>query len=152
MAGRYPAPRRLARAIGRAPRAGSIDTRQLLDPVMNIRLGTRYLRQTLDKFGGVAEYALAAYNAGDSRVTDWQAAGPYHGIDEFVESIPFSETRDYVQAIVRNQDIYRGIDQFAVNGQGTPAPQRAEAGTGASGILPVSDTKKSSVVRPALSH
>ena len=59
---------------------------------MNIRLGTRYLRQMLDRFGGVQEYALAAYNAGDSRVADWQAAGPYSGIDEFVESIPF--TRD----------------------------------------------------------
>ena len=57
---------------------------------MNIRLGTRYLRQMLDRFGGVQEYALAAYNAGDSRVADWQAAGPYSGIDEFVESIPFT--------------------------------------------------------------
>ncbi len=57
---------------------------------MNIRLGTRYLRQMLDRFGGVQEYALAAYNAGDNRVADWQAAGPYSGIDEFVESIPFT--------------------------------------------------------------
>ncbi len=68
-------------------------TFQLLDPETNIRLGTRYLRQTLDKFGGVPEYALAAYNAGESRVEDWQAAGPYTGIDEFVESIPFTDSR-----------------------------------------------------------
>jgi soluble lytic murein transglycosylase len=92
---------------------GSIETRQLLDPLLNIRLGTRYLRETMEKFGRVPEYALAAYNAGDNRVADWQAAGPYHGVDEFVESIPFSETRDYVQAILRNQDIYRGIDEYA---------------------------------------
>ena len=92
---------------------GSIETRQLLDPILNIRLGTRYLRETMEKFGRVPEYALAAYNAGDNRVADWQAAGPYHGVDEFVESIPFSETRDYVQAILRNQDIYRGIDEYA---------------------------------------
>jgi soluble lytic murein transglycosylase len=92
-------------------------------------LGTRYLRQTLDKFGGVEEYALAAYNAGDNRVSDWQAAGPYHGIDEFVESIPFTETREYVQAIMRNQDIYRGIDQYAGSAQAT---QRADAGASAS--------------------
>jgi soluble lytic murein transglycosylase len=85
-------------------------TFQLLDPETNIRLGTRYLRQTLDRFGGVPEYALAAYNAGESRVEDWQAAGPYSGIDEFVESIPFSQTRDYVQAILRNIEIYREID------------------------------------------
>jgi soluble lytic murein transglycosylase len=72
----------------------------------------------------VPEYALAAYNAGDNRVDDWQAAGPYHGVDEFVESIPFSETRDYVQAILRNQDIYRGIDQSVQKAQAT---QRANA-------------------------
>jgi soluble lytic murein transglycosylase len=88
-------------------------TFQLLDPDMNIRLGTRYLRQMLDKFGGVQEYALAAYNAGDSRVADWQAAGPYSGIDEFVESIPFTQTREYVEAILRNEETYRAIDDFA---------------------------------------
>lgn len=116
----------VGRQMAREEGLGSIEPRQLLDPILNIRLGTRYLKQTLDKFGGVAEYALAAYNAGDSRVTDWQAAGPYQGIDEFVESIPFTETREYVQAIVRNQDIYRGIDQYAQSAQGS---QRA-AGDG----------------------
>jgi len=86
---------------------------QLLDPETNIRLGTRYLRKTLDKFSGVQEYALAAYNAGDDRVLDWQQAGPYHGTDEFVESIPFTETREYVEAILRNEETYRAIDEFA---------------------------------------
>jgi len=85
----------------------------LLDPATNIRLGTRYLRQMLDRFGGVQEYALAAYNAGDSRVVDWEAAGPYHGMDEFVESIPFTQTREYVEAILRNEETYRAIDQYA---------------------------------------
>jgi soluble lytic murein transglycosylase len=95
-------------------------TFQLLDPNMNIRLGTRYLRQMLDKFGGVQEYALAAYNAGDSRVADWEAAGPYSGIDEFVESIPFTQTREYVEAILRNEETYRAIDDFArVHGAAT---------------------------------
>jgi soluble lytic murein transglycosylase len=88
------------------------ETYQLLDPETNIRLGTHYLRKTMDKFGGVQEYALAAYNAGDDRVLDWQAAGPYHGMDEFVESIPFTETREYVQAILRNEETYRAIDTF----------------------------------------
>ena len=91
----------------------SFQTFQLLDPAMNIRLGTRYLREMLDRFGGVQEYALAAYNAGDYRVADWQAAGPYSGIDEFVESIPFTETREYVEAILRNEETYRAIDEFA---------------------------------------
>jgi soluble lytic murein transglycosylase len=100
-------------------------TFQLLDPNMNIRLGTRYFRQMLDRFGGVQEYALAAYNAGDSRVADWEAAGPYSGIDEFVESIPFTETREYVQAISRNEETYRAIDDFArTHGATTTAASR----------------------------
>ncbi len=88
-------------------------TFQLLDPETNIRLGCRYLRQMLDKVGGVEEYALAAYNAGDTRVLDWEAAGPYSGIDEFVESIPITQTREYVEAILRNQETYRAIDAAA---------------------------------------
>ncbi len=91
----------------------NFQTFQLLDPATNIRLGTRYLRQGLSKFGGVTEYALAAYNAGDNRVEDWQAAGPYQGIDEFVESIPFTETREYVESILRNIETYRAIDVAA---------------------------------------
>ena len=82
----------------------------LLDPDTNIRLGTRYLRQTLDKFNSQPEYTFAAYNAGDNRVTDWQSIGNYKGMDEFVESIPFTETREYVQAIIRNEEIYRELD------------------------------------------
>ncbi len=111
------------KAMAREEEISHFETYQLLDPETNIRLGTRYLRKTMDKFGGVEEYALAAYNAGDDRVLDWQAAGPYHGIDEFVESIPFTETREYVQAILRNEETYKAIDAFA-------GPQsRAAAGT-----------------------
>jgi soluble lytic murein transglycosylase len=103
----------VGKSMARQEGIAHFQTFQLLDPNMNIRLGTRYFRQTLDKFGGVPEYALAAYNAGDSRVTDWQAAGPYSGLDEFVESIPFTETREYVEAILRNEETYRAIDDFA---------------------------------------
>jgi soluble lytic murein transglycosylase len=100
--------------LARQEGLSGFQTYQLLNPETNIRLGTRYLRQLLDKFGGVQEYALAAYNAGDNRVVDWQAAGPYRGMDEFVESIPFTQTREYVQAILRNEEIYRGIDAAAM--------------------------------------
>ncbi len=103
----------VGKSLAREEGMNHFETFQLLDPETNIRLGTRYLRKMLDRFGGVQEYALAAYNAGDERVSDWQAAGPYHGIDEFVESIPFTQTRDYVQGILRNEDIYRSIDAAA---------------------------------------
>lgn len=103
----------VGKTMARQEGIAGFQTYQLLDPAMNIRLGTRYLRQMLDRFGGVEEYALAAYNAGDNRVADWQAAGPYSGIDEFVESIPFTQTREYVEAILRNEETYRAIDEFA---------------------------------------
>ena len=103
----------VGKAMAREEGMTHFQTFQLLDPETNIRLGTRYLRQMLERFGGVQEYALAAYNAGDSRVADWEAAGPYAGMDEFVESIPFTQTREYVQAILRNEEIYRAIDAFA---------------------------------------
>ncbi len=103
----------VGKSLAREEGMSHFETYQLLDPETNIRLGTRYLRHMIDRFGGVQEYALAAYNAGEERVSDWQAAGPYHGIDEFVESIPFTQTRDYVQGILRNEDIYRSIDAVA---------------------------------------
>ena len=103
--------RQMARQIGMR----DFRTYQLLDPETNIKLGTRYLRQMLDKFGGVKEYALAAYNAGDDRVSDWKTAGPYSGMDEFVESIPFTQTRNYVEAILRNEVMYKAIDSYARN-------------------------------------
>jgi len=81
---------------------------QLFTPAVNLQLGTRYFRAMVDQFGGF-EYALAAYNAGDDRVRDWQAAGKYRDIQEFVESIPFTETREYVQAIMRNANVYRQL-------------------------------------------
>ena len=114
----------VGKAMAREEGMSHFETFQLLDPQTNIRLGTRYLRHMLDKFGGVQEYALAAYNAGDSRVTDWQSAGPYSGLDEFVESIPFTQTREYVEAILRNEETYRAIDSFA--------RARGEAATSAS--------------------
>ena len=84
-------------------------TNSLLNPEVNLQLGTKNLRLVLDRFGGQAEYALAAYNAGDVPVRQWMAAGTYQDIAEFVESIPYTETREYVQAILRNREIYRAL-------------------------------------------
>jgi soluble lytic murein transglycosylase len=84
-------------------------TNSLLNPAINLELGTTNLRLVLDRFGGQPEYALAAYNAGDVPVRQWMAAGTYKDIAEFVESIPYTETREYVQAILRNREIYRAL-------------------------------------------
>ncbi len=81
---------------------------QLFTPEVNLQLGTRYFREMVDKFGAF-EYALAAYNAGSNRVDDWLGQGKYRDPQEFVESIPFTETREYVQAILRNANVYRQL-------------------------------------------
>jgi soluble lytic murein transglycosylase len=81
---------------------------QLFTPGTNLQLGTRYFRSMVDKFGAF-EYALAAYNAGSDRVDDWLRLGKYRDPQEFVESIPFTETREYVQAILRNESLYRQL-------------------------------------------
>lgn len=73
----------------------------------NLRMGTRYFKHMVDHYDGHVEYALAAYNAGEDRVDDWRKNGNFANVEEFVESIPFTETREYVQAIMRNAVIYK---------------------------------------------
>ena len=82
---------------------------QLYTPAVNLELGTRYFKEMVDKYNGQFEYALAAYNAGTDRVGDWLGQGHYRDAQEFVESIPFTETREYVQAILRNANVYRQL-------------------------------------------
>jgi len=81
---------------------------RLNDPDYNVRLGTAYLA-SLEKQLGSVEAALAAYNAGDDRVRQWTTGQTYHEPAEFVESIPFTQTRLYVQIITRNASIYRRL-------------------------------------------
>ena len=83
--------------------------KELLDPTVNLQLGTANLKQVLDRFDGQAQYALAAYNAGDTPVRRWLANGSYKDVAEFVESIPYTETRDYVEAVLRNREMYRAL-------------------------------------------
>jgi len=80
---------------------------ELLQANTNLLLGTRYFKHMVDHYDGHVEYALAAYNAGEDRVDDWRKNGNFKDVDEFVESIPFTETREYVQAIMRNAMIYK---------------------------------------------
>jgi soluble lytic murein transglycosylase len=79
----------------------------LYQPALNIELGTGYMRDQLDKFGRV-EFMAVAYNAGPGRVPQWRATLPAE-MDEFVEAIPFRETKGYVQGIIRNTAQYRRL-------------------------------------------
>ncbi len=81
----------------------------LYNPEVNIRFGTHYFRSVLNRFGGRVDYALASYNAGPHRVRAWTGMNLELDPEEFIEDIPFAETRKYVKLVLRNEMIYRRI-------------------------------------------
>ena len=99
---------KVGKGVARQEKLRRFNSSQLFLPGINLQLGTRYFRSMVDKFGSF-EYALAAYNAGSDRVQDWLGEGKYRDPQEFVESIPFTETREYVQNILRNANVYRQL-------------------------------------------
>jgi soluble lytic murein transglycosylase len=84
---------------------------QLKDSAVNIVLGTNYLKLVLDNFGGSMPLAAAAYNAGPGRPRNWrgQAGAPTLEAAIWAESVPFTETRDYVKKVLANTTIYAGL-------------------------------------------
>ena len=75
-------------------------------PSNNITLGSYYLKSLLDEFDSLPA-AIAAYNAGEDIVRKWIKAYRYRGMDEFIEDIPYSETRNYVKRVLRSYYKYR---------------------------------------------
>jgi soluble lytic murein transglycosylase len=96
---------RLAEEIRLEP-AGEID---LTQPRLNIHLGTAYLRALVDRFDGEVLKAVAAYNGGAAAVERWQRQFEGLDVDEFVESITYRETRDYVKRVAGNYRVYRDL-------------------------------------------
>ena len=87
---------------------GRISATDLYNPILNIQLGTAYVRELFDRFGRF-EYVAAAYNGGPTRVSRWQKQLPSEEIEEWVENIPISETRLYVQGVYRNSRHYHRL-------------------------------------------
>ena len=87
--------------------AGRLGTSSnLTDAKTNIRLGTAHFKMLVNLFGGNAELAIASYNAGQGRVAQWRRTLP-RPMDEFLEAIPFRETRTYVKHVVMLASAYR---------------------------------------------
>jgi soluble lytic murein transglycosylase len=99
---------------------------QLHFPSVNVRLGAHYLAFLLDRFGGEPISAVAAYNAGPESVTRWKATVNTDDRDEFVETIPFQETRSFVKRVMRSYYEYERL-------QKSRQPDSAEINTGPSG-------------------
>ena len=100
---------------------GRISHADLFNPAINIRLGTAYVRELLDRFDRF-EYVAAAYNGGPTRVSRWLKEFPSDEVEEWVESIPISETRLYVQGIYRNSRQYQRL--YDENGRFRPVVPR----------------------------
>ena len=95
--------RKLARSLGLRFTMASLTNAEI-----NLRLGTLYFSQLVSQFGGTY-YALASYNAGDSRVTRWKSERPGLDEDEFIDDIPFPETQNYVKRILGTAEDYRRL-------------------------------------------
>ena len=100
-----------ARHVARQTGLNRFHLPQLFDPQTNITLGTHYFAAQLRAFNNNPVFALAAYNAGPHRVKTWRQRWPRLSMDEFVEHIPFEETRLYVKLILRNLFIYESLYQ-----------------------------------------
>ena len=83
--------------------------RRLYDPNYNVRVGCAYLAKLLKDFDGRPELAMAAYNAGDSRVKDWVKTSSLRDPAMFLETIPIPATRTYVELVLRDAEIYRQL-------------------------------------------
>lgn len=97
------------RMLGRKDGMRAVPASLLMNPSVSIKLGTQYLRGQLDSWDGDWYRTLAAYNAGPGRVHQWLNWANFREPVEFIESIPFTETREYIQAVLRNADMYREL-------------------------------------------
>ncbi|HXG59168.1 MAG TPA: transglycosylase SLT domain-containing protein [Thermoanaerobaculia bacterium] len=101
-----PTGRELARMLH-----GRFSNPDLEDPEENIELGTLHLRRLIALFGGNVHLAVASYNAGQGNVLRWRRAAPGRPLDEFLESIPFPETRNYVKRVTMLRSSYERLSR-----------------------------------------
>jgi soluble lytic murein transglycosylase len=101
----------VGKSVASAKGISSWDPQMLYDPATNIKLGTSHLSVLMRKYPEVVR-ALAAYNAGESRVEKWATKTGAGDPEVFTERIPFVETRDYVRTILRNRAYYQALYQW----------------------------------------
>jgi soluble lytic murein transglycosylase len=115
------------RSLTRRLKLGAYRVNRLDQPDFNINLGTYYLSTISSAFDGRLEYVLASYNAGKSRADSWKTWAQYEEPLEFIETIPFSETREYVLSVLRNAMVYRQV--YPNLGNLRVAGSRSQAGS-----------------------
>lgn len=98
-----------ARQVAESLSMDSPDAEQLKIPQTNIKLGTEYLSKLLTIFDDNLVYAVAAYNAGPNKVKEWLESRSELSDYEFIESIPYKETRGYVKKVLSNYAVYTAL-------------------------------------------
>ena len=102
-----------AQTVARSLGVPDVMRDELFNQEINIRLGVGYLAQLLQQFSGNVMYAVAAYNAGPAAVSDWILKHGDKEPDEFVELIPYQETRQYVKRVLRSYREYHRLERGA---------------------------------------
>ena len=85
-----------------------LNEENILEPDININLGTKYISMLIQKYGNI-NLALAAYNAGSGNVDGWIEKGTLKEDGSNIENIPFTETNNYVRKILRDYEIYKKL-------------------------------------------
>ena len=85
-----------------------LNENNILDPDININLGTKYISMLIQKYNNI-NLALAAYNAGSGNVDGWIEKGTLKSDGSDIENVPFTETNNYVRKILRDYEIYKNI-------------------------------------------
>jgi soluble lytic murein transglycosylase len=96
-----------AQGIARTLNISGVTQESLLDPDLNLRLGSWYLGMLLKRFEGNKAEALAAYNAGATVVRLWRSSRTHQDLDAWIEEIPIAETRSYVKRVMRSYNTYK---------------------------------------------
>lgn len=126
---------------------GNVTAGSLTDPATNIRYGVRHLKDLLNLYNGDAVLAVAAYNAGAGNVNRWRKAFGELRRDEFIESIPFAETREYVKKVLSGAEIYTKLYKLdpshsspSAASSGAPRPAVPEREMTARSVSPILST------------
>jgi soluble lytic murein transglycosylase len=135
--------RRYARSLGMRFTAST-----LTDPESNVRLGTTYFKELVDRFGG-AHFALASYNAGENRIARWITERPGFQQDEFIDDIPYPETQNYVKRILGTADDYRRLYGGGLLVPGGRNQNTAPAAAGSSATPKPAAARKPAPRKPA---
>ncbi len=114
----------VAKSIGLSGYGGADS---LYDPDTNIAIGSAYLRQLQDKYGGLPYVTIAAYNAGPTPTARWQTQRPNFDPDFWIETISYKETREYVARVLAFSVIY----DWRLNGKAVPLSERMQGRLGA---------------------